>query len=104
MSSEILPTKISETPETITDEVISCVECKRGYKIGNLEFNLLKKMNIPVPHSCPQCRSKSHFSRLNPIRLWKRNCAKCNKEINTAFAPERTEIVYCEKCYQLEVY
>ena len=59
-------------------------------------------MGIPVPHSCPQCRLASHFERLNPIHLWERTCAKCSKEINTAFAPERLEVVYCVECYQQE--
>ncbi len=85
-----------------TGKNIKCEECGRGYKIGPLELNLLKKMNLPVPHSCPQCRQKAHFSRLNPIHLWKRSCKKCNTEISTAFAPERPEVIYCEKCYQQE--
>ncbi|MDP9249283.1 MAG: hypothetical protein M3M85_02095 [bacterium] len=99
---DALPENISTTLETITEHVLGCVECKRGYKIGILEYNLLKKMNMPVPHICPQCRSNSRFARLNPPRLWKRNCAKCEQEINTAFSPDRPEIVYCVSCYQQE--
>ncbi|MES2023631.1 MAG: hypothetical protein V4439_03025 [Patescibacteria group bacterium] len=30
--------------------------------------------------------------------------ARCNVEFETSYAPERPEIVYCEKCYQQEVY
>ncbi|MFZ1019649.1 MAG: hypothetical protein WAN61_01490 [Minisyncoccia bacterium] len=29
---------------------------------------------------------------------------KCAVEFETSYAPERPEIVYCEKCYQQEVY
>ena len=97
-----LPETIMETPDSIVDEIIACVECERGYKVSLLELTLLKKMGLPVPHSCQKCRLKYRFSRLNPIKLWQRNCAKCQKEITTAFAPERPEIVYCEKCYQQE--
>jgi len=32
-----------------------------------------------------------------------RNCAKCEKEIETAYRPDQKEIVYCEQCYQQEV-
>lgn len=99
-----LSNSISDTPELITKEVLGCAECNRGYKIGDLEFSLLKKMKIPIPHSCPQCRSSARFSRLNPIHLWQRNCANCHKDISTAFSPDRPEIIYCEKCYQQEVY
>jgi len=32
------------------------------------------------------------------------NAGKCEIEFETSYAPERPEIVYCEKCYQQEVY
>ena len=53
---------------------------------------------------CPKCRENSRFERLNPIKLYDRNCAKCNIEIRTPYVPDRPEIIYCEKCYQQEVY
>jgi hypothetical protein len=28
----------------------------------------------------------------------------CNNTFETSYAPERPEIVYCERCYQGEVY
>jgi len=40
----------------------------------------------------------------NPRKLYTRNCDKCGKEIQTTYAPERPEIVYCENCYNKEVY
>lgn len=102
MTAEKVPDRIADTPDTITTEVIGCANCSRGYKIGTLELSLLRKMNIPVPHQCPACRMAAHFARLNPIRLWQRECAKCGKGITTAFAPERPETVYCVACYQQE--
>ena len=30
--------------------------------------------------------------------------AKCKKEIMSSYSPDRPEIVYCETCYQQEVY
>lgn len=103
INPEDLPEKIADTKENITDEVIGCAECGRGYKVGPLEFTLLQKMGMPVPHSCPKCRMNYHFSRLNPVKLWERNCAKCHAKVTTAFSPERPEVIYCEKCYQQEM-
>jgi len=40
----------------------------------------------------------------NPRKLYIRNCDKCGKEMKTTYAPERPEIVYCENCYNKEVY
>lgn len=103
LKSEDLPEKISDTNENIINEIISCSNCSRGFKIGPLEFTLLQKMGIPVPHSCLKCRLSYRFGRLNPMKLWERNCAKCDISITTAFSPDRPEVIYCEKCYQQEM-
>ncbi|KKP36762.1 MAG: hypothetical protein UR28_C0038G0001, partial [Candidatus Peregrinibacteria bacterium GW2011_GWF2_33_10] len=52
----------------------------------------------------PDQRHKDRMALRNPRKLWKRNCIKCNAEIQTTYAPERKEIVYCEKCYLESVY
>lgn len=102
LDSNLLPDTIKNTDENILNETIGCSSCTRAFKITAGEYGLLKKMNLPIPHECPKCRENNRFSRLNPPKLWERSCVKCNKEIITAFAPERPEIVYCEKCYQGE--
>ena len=30
--------------------------------------------------------------------------SRCEEKFKTGYSPEREEIVYCEKCYQQEVY
>jgi hypothetical protein len=102
MKSSSLPETIKETSESILNEIIECSQCSRAYKIVKGELDLLRRIDLPIPHECPKCRENKRFSRLNPIKLWKRSCAKCNCDITTAFAPERPEVVYCEKCYQGE--
>jgi len=99
-----LPETIAEVDESILKEIISCTTCDRKYKIASLELDLLRKMNIPLPARCLKCRENSRFNKLQMPRLYDRNCAKCNKEIRTSYAPDRPEIIYCEKCYQQEVY
>ena len=74
------------------------------YKIIAIEYELLRKMNLPIPRECPKCRENKRFSRMTMPGLYNRNCAKCNTEVRTPYAPGRPEIVYCEKCYQQEVY
>lgn len=97
-----LPDNIKDTDDSILDEIIECLECHRAYKIIEGELILLRKMNIPIPHKCPKCRENDRFSMLDPIKLYKRNCQKCNTEIMTPYSYDRPEIVFCEKCYQQE--
>lgn len=103
MVSDLLPETIGETKEIILNEIIECAFCKRAYKIVRGELELLSKMNLPLPHECPKCRENERFARLDPIKLWNRNCAKCGVQTVSAFAPELPEIIYCEKCYQQEI-
>ena len=112
---ENIPESIKDVEDTILDEILVCVECKRNYKIVPNELIFYKKMHIPIPRRCFFCRHVNRFKRLNPFKLWHRKCM-CNKtnhlhgdepcevEFETSYAPDRPEIIYCEKCYQQEVY
>jgi len=104
LSSDNIPDSILNTNESIKDEVIECEFCKRGFNISDLELELLIKISQPVPHKCSNCRHKRRFSRTNTPNFYNRNCDKCGIDIKTSYAPDRPEIVYCEKCYQQEVY
>lgn len=102
IKGEDFPETIGEVNDSILKEVISCTTCDRKYKIASLEFDLLRKMNIPLPSRCLKCREKSRFNKLQMPKLYDRQCMKCGKAIRTSFAPGRPETVYCEKCYQQE--
>jgi hypothetical protein len=104
ISGNDLPETINEVSESILKEVISCTNCDRKYKIASLEFNLLRKMNLPLPTRCLKCREKSRFDKMQMPKLYDRVCMKCGNAIRTSYSPDRPEIVYCEKCYQQEVY
>ena len=65
-------------------------------------MELLKSFNQPIPRSCSNCRYTRRFNRTNKSILYNRTCDKCGVEIKTPYAPDRPEIIYCEKCYQGE--
>jgi hypothetical protein len=102
IKAESIPDKIIDTTDSILNEILECISCGRGYRIVKGEFDLLRKMNLPLPHECPKCRENERFARENKPGMYHRNCAKCNEAIYTPYAPERPEIVYCVKCYQQE--
>ena len=104
ISGDKLPETIEEVSESILNEVISCTTCDKKYKILKLEFDLLRKMDVPLPNKCFKCRDKARFEKINMPGLYDRNCMKCGIEIKTPYPKDRPEIVYCEKCYQKEVY
>src|SRR3989344_5168576 len=110
-----LPDHIKDANESILNAVVECESCKRPYKIIQNELIFLKRFNLPLPRKCFECRHQERFKKVNPPKLWHRSCmcenenhfhgeGKCEVEFETSYAPERPEIVYCEKCYQAEVY
>jgi len=93
-----------DAPESLPNEIFICVECARNYRLIKRELEFYRKMVIPIPRKCWSCRFANRIVRRGPYKFWKRACAKCQKEITTNYAPDRSEIVYCEQCYQKEVY
>jgi hypothetical protein len=107
-----LPDDIKDIDDSITKEVIKCAhegkcnhECVGVFRITNQELQLYKKLNIPLPQICQNCRHYARFAWRNPPKLWHRKCMKpgCTNEFETSYAPDRPEIVYCETCYNAEV-
>ncbi len=99
-----LPDNIEETNDLILKESIECVNCSRPYNIAKGELSLLGKLGLPLPHECPKCRENKRFKKMTMPGLYNRKCDKCGLEVRTPYAPNRPEIIYCEKCYQQEVY
>ncbi len=102
--SEEIPDHIKNVPDDFINEVLVCTECSRNYRLIKRELEFYRKMLIPIPRKCWNCRFVDRIHRRGPYKFWKRVCDKCEKEITTNYAPDRPEIVYCENCYQKEVY
>ena len=121
-NSEELPDSIYETTSSILKEIISCEhkgeceeDCITAFRILPEDLQFYKRMNLPLPRLCPNCRRFQRVKQRNPLKLWHRTCVcdkeehlhgdkKCEIEFETTYAPDRPEIIYCEKCYQQEVY
>jgi hypothetical protein len=116
-----LPDNIDYVNKNIVGMVISCEhggtcndKCTNAFKITDAEFAFYKNYQIPLPRMCPNCRYYNRFRQKNPLKLWHRMCmctqedhshkGNCKVEFETSYSPERPEIVYCEICYQKEVY
>lgn len=99
------PAKLhSPSSESVIDEVFDCAECFKKFKFISQEWKFYKEMNLPLPIFCPDCRHRERVKFRNPRQLYTRGCSNCGEKMETTFAPERTEIVYCETCYLKEVY
>lgn len=135
-----LPDHIKNVPDSITSEIIQCAhapnfgsetskdcgeQCTTAFRVISQELQFYRKMNLPLPRLCPNCRHYQRLKKRNPFRLWHRRCtcqgrssangiyqntiehvhkqSPCPNEFETSYSPERKEIVYCESCYLSEV-
>lgn len=128
MHAQDLPAKVEEVDDSIIEEIIGCEhqgscneQCTAAYRLARAELAFYKKMKLPLPTLCPNCRHARRMQFRNPMHLWHRECmcdyaiyknsakhphhktGQCPNKLETSYAPERPEIVYCEQCYQAEV-
>jgi len=99
-----LPDSIDDIPDDVLEWAISCRVSGRPFRIIKKELEYYRSMRLPLPRTHPDLRMQKRRDRLNPYKLWKRNCLKCRKEMETSFSPERKEKVVCEECYLKAVY
>ncbi len=125
---EGLPDHIQDVNDEILKETIGCAhegkcnhQCTTAFKIISQELQFYRRMNLPLPRLCPNCRHYERLKQRNPVKLWHRQCmcdynvykntvkhnhhpeGRCPNEFETSYAPDRPEIVYCEQCYNSEV-
>ncbi|MFA5076665.1 MAG: zinc-ribbon domain containing protein [Patescibacteria group bacterium] len=81
-----------------------CISCGRNFKVVPQEVKFYQKNNLPEPGKCWKCRHRDRLVLRDTRRIWDRNCAKCGVEIKSIYSPDRPEKVYCEACYQKEIY
>ena len=125
ISAADLPDHVKDTAENITNEKIACLGCKRAYRIIPMELEFYKRMGIPLPRLCPNCRYLERISWRNPLKwrhgqcqcagsksdngVYKNDTAHahgsehCPNEFETFYTWDRPEIVYCESCYNSEI-
>lgn len=125
VNSNDLPDNIKEVDDSMLKKVIQCKSCGGAYRIIAMELEFYKKMNLPLPRFCPECRYFERTKFRSPPKFYHGQCQcagltsgdrkyvnqvqhfhasnSCPNEFETSYASDRTEIVYCEECYQTEV-
>jgi len=125
-----IPDLIDAVQDSILQEIIACEhqgkcgeQCVGAFKIVQQELDFYRRMKLPLPLLCPNCRHHARLKWRNPATLTRRQCmcagrhagvyantvthvhgdAPCPNEFETSYAPNRQEIVYCEQCYNAEV-
>lgn len=98
-----IPDHIREVPDAILEEVLACQACGKNYKIIAQELAYYRTKTLPIPHKCPDCRHRDRMTLRAPRQLFGRLCSNCSRSIQSPYASDRPEKVFCTSCYQQEV-
>ena len=104
ISASKLPENIQDIPDDILNWAIECEITKKPFRIIRQELEFYRKHHLPVPKRHPDQRHLDRMKLRNSRKLFTRNCGKCSVEMQTTYAPERPETVYCESCYNSKIY
>lgn len=100
----VLPDSIQETDESICKQILTCEVSGENYKVIPQELRFYKDQNLPLPRRSPNQRFLDRVQSRNPRKQWTRACSHCQQSIESSYAPDRPEIVYCEECYLKTIY
>ena len=104
ISADKLLNDISQIPDDILYWAIECEITKKLFRILKQELDFYRKYNLPIPKRHPNQRHLDRMALRNPRKLYDRKCDKCSKDIKTTYSPDRSEIIYCEDCYNKTLY
>ncbi|KKW37241.1 hypothetical protein A2454_01600 [Candidatus Peribacteria bacterium RIFOXYC2_FULL_55_14] len=73
--------------------------CKKEFLIIAQEISFYEEKGLPMPDLCPACRHRQRMALRNERRLYKRTCAKCNKDMLSTYPEDAPYTIYCQKCF-----
>ena len=104
-----LPDHIRDVKDNILEDIIGCEHagtcnemCTTAFRINREELAFYRNMNVALPRLCPNCRYIQRLQWRNSFHLYPRHCSKCSRDIETTYAPDKPEIIYCDQCYKAE--
>ncbi|MEK0337686.1 MAG: hypothetical protein QQN41_09675, partial [Nitrosopumilus sp.] len=80
-------------------ETKTCQNCKNQFTIEPEDFDFYKKINVPAPTFCPDCRQQRRYAWRNERILYRRDCDLCGKGTVTIYSPNKLYKVYCPTCW-----
>tara|TARA_Y100000310_G_scaffold317549_1_gene370525 strand:- start:1225 stop:2916 length:1692 start_codon:yes stop_codon:yes gene_type:complete len=102
--SSQLPDDSERIPDDVLNWAITCEKTGKLYKLNAKELAFYREHRLPIPRRHPDQRHNDRMALKNPFVVYDRDCLKCNKSVQTTHSPEMDKPVYCEKCYQEDVY
>jgi len=99
-----------EAEPSSSSEAITCAVSGKLFRLTKQELQFYQEHKIPLPRTHPDVRYQERLKLRLPRKLWSRQCEcqekghnhveRCIRNLETPYSPERSEKIFCEKCYQ----
>ncbi len=90
--------------DACVDGIIECRATRKPFKIIKPELAFYIEHHLAIPTLCPNERHRLRTLVRNPRILHDRVCSECDTPLKTVYAPERTEKILCESCFQKKIF
>jgi hypothetical protein len=98
-----IPVNIKDVDKDICDKILTCKVTGKNYKIIPQEFELYKRLKIPIPRISPDQRYKETLKFQPPKKLIGVTCPMCQKSTKTIYPEEMGYEVICRDCHLKKV-
>lgn len=78
----------------MNSETKTCQNCKTDFEIAPEDFTFYKKIGVPAPTLCPECRAQLRLLHRNERNLYQRTCDKTGEKIISVFSPDKPYVVW----------
>lgn len=95
-----LPDDIRDVSPEIIGKPLICAETGRIFSVIKQEFEMYKKMNLPLPTTYPRARRLKQYAKWRVPLIKKGRCGQCGKDIfiRGDLESQRAKVV-CHECY-----
>lgn len=76
-----------------------CQNCKQSFAIEPDDFSFYKKIKVPLPTFCVECREQRRIAFRNERALYRRKCDLCGKIVIARVSPDKPYPMYCQECW-----
>jgi len=89
----------------LLDKILKCESCGNNYRFISREIAFYKRMKLPIPPKCFNCRHQARMNARNPRILNEVKCFSCGQMTQTTYPKEKHNQykIYCEECYKKEI-
>lgn len=77
----------------------NCKNCSQNFTITDSDQAFYKKIAVPEPTHCPDCRRQRRLAFRNERYLFRRLCDLCHRDMVSFFPSDAVFPVYCSECW-----